>query len=102
MNRTRSKQPRKKPKLQSHQYSLRLDNPNLPERVIEKNLPHIIYHEGRWKLYRSKWKSKFRFKEPWIAACLSAPNVTNLQFILKRAFDRHSFGYYLRPSNRPR
>ena len=99
---SKSSAPRKKPKLPPHQYSLRLDNPNHPPQIIEKNLPHIVYHEGKFMLFRNKWKSRFRYKEPWLAACLEAPNITNLQFILKRAYDKHSFGYYLRPSNRPR
>lgn len=94
--------PRKKPKLPPHQYSLRLDNPNLPEPIIEKNLPHIVFHEGKFMLFRNKWKSKFRFREPFLAASYNAPNITNLQHILKKAYDRHSFGWYLRPSNRPR
>lgn len=97
------KNTRKKAKLQPHQYSLRLDNPNLPPKVVDPSWkPHIIFHDGMWCLYRNKYKSQFRFKPPWLAACIQGANITTLQFVLKRTYDKWSFGYYLRPSNRPR
>lgn len=78
-----------------HQYSLGLRNPNTPEPVIDKNLPHVLFHEGKWMLFRNRWKSQFRFKRPWIAASICGTTIPQLRANLARAYDKASFGFYI-------
>lgn len=81
---------RKKRKLPPHQYCLRLVVPYEPK--IEKNLPHLIFHEGQWRLFRSKWKSKFR-TFPLVAAHVARPTIPELKQALPNVYDAWSFGY---------
>lgn len=83
---------RRKPKLPPYQYKLRF--PAAP-RPIAKNLPHLVFYDGAWHLYRSRWKSQWR-KHPYQAACITAPTISALQARLAKAWDRFSFGYGLR------
>lgn len=44
--------------------------------------PYLVYREGRWLLYRTRWKSQWP-----TAACISAPTIPELIERLKRNRD---------------
>ena len=65
----RKKNPPKKRKLPPHQYCLKLRVPYEPEiRIEPAQKPRLIWHNGHWSLYRSKWKSQFRGPEIYASA----------------------------------
>ena len=86
-----TKRPRKRPHLGPHQYVLRLDNPNRPAPVIHKNLPHLVFYQGQWHLFRNRWKSQFREPRLW-AAAISGTTITELKQRLSKARDRYRYG----------
>lgn len=79
-----------KRKLPPHQYSLRLPAP-YKEPVVHKNLPHMVFYNGQWHLFRSRWKSRFRVA-PYIAAQIVEPTVADIKRRLNKQRD-YRFGY---------
>lgn len=48
--------------------------------------PYIVFHDGRWHVYRSRWKSQFRGPKLW-AAALSAPTIPELRTRIAKCRD---------------
>jgi hypothetical protein len=66
----------------AYQYKLRLRLPAEPPK-IHRNLPHLIFHAGQWKLFRSKWKSQFVGPKLY-AACTSGNTIPEIQQKVRR------------------
>lgn len=72
----------KKRKLPPHQYCLRLIVHHEPK--IEKNLPHLVFYDGKWHLFRTKWKSQFRGPKLF-AFCRTEATIP----LIRRAYARY-------------
>lgn len=82
--------PRKRPLRRPYQYRLGLRVP-VPPPKLEKNLPHLVFYEGKWHLFRSRWKSQFRGPQLY-AASISANTIPEVKQRLAKDPDRHRFG----------
>lgn len=54
--------------------------------------PHLIFHDGKWKLFVSWWKSNWIFPTNH-AACISGPDIPTLKKNLEKSRERYRFGY---------
>lgn len=73
-----------KRKLPPYQYVLRFPSP-IPEPV--KQRAHLIFHNGRWKLFHNKWKAQF-VGPKYHAACISGNTIPDLINNLHKAHDK--------------
>jgi hypothetical protein len=57
--------------------------------------PHLIFHDGKWKLFRNWWKSAWSVLNPKNSAVyISGNTIAELRFHLKRCKDRRFGGGY--------
>lgn len=79
-----------KRKLKPYQYKLRFPPPPR-EPKVHHDKPHIIFFDGRFHVYRNKWKSQFRGPQLW-ASCISGTSISELQHRMLKADDGYKFG----------
>lgn len=81
-------------KLPVYQYRLRLRVPiEPPPPPPAKNLPHIRYHNGKFHLFRNRYKSQYVGPRLY-AACISGVTISEVQQRLAKVYNRGSFGFY--------
>ena len=72
-----------------YQYKLRLRVPTPPKPPV-KNLPHLVFYEGKWHLFRNRYKSQYR-GTPHYAATVSGVAIADITKQLHKPWV-HGFG----------
>lgn len=88
---------KKSRKLKPYQYKLRLHVPSEPKICLPPKA-HLVYYDGEWHLFRSRWKSQYR-TAPWIAAQVCGSTIPKLQKRLAKIYDRWRFGFAIKMGN---
>jgi len=82
---------KRKRRLPPYQYKLRFPPIEKPK-VIHRQLPYLVFFDGKWHIFKNKWKSRFRGPSPWWASCISAPTIRELQTKMMKSCDGWKFG----------
>lgn len=82
----------KKRKLPPHQYSLRLPKPEEDPVPVPPSKAHLVFYDGQWHMFRSKWKSRFRVF-PKLAANITRPTIDMIRKDLPYQLDAWRYGY---------
>ncbi|WP_199097176.1 hypothetical protein [Dyella sp. ASV21] len=61
--------------------------------MIHPQRAHLVFYDGLWRLFRSRWKSQWR-THPCIAAHISGKTIAEVKQRLAKAHDRHRYQYF--------